>query len=393
MRISRSLLVAAAVILTSSCGATMVPYARAELEPVPEVSGRAEWGTAQALQRSVEVYLDQNDVPGVQVALRFGDRVYAGAYGHRDHRRTEFARVDDIHRVGSVTKTFTAVVVLQLAEEGRLRLDGTIGGWIDLPYAREVTVRQLLNHSSGIPDYTERTLPNLGTMLRPRRQWRPEQLVERVRRQDLLFDPGSAYHYSNTNYVALGLIAEAVSGRPMAELYRQRIIEPLGLRDTYFLPYEDGPAAHRLATGYDRDILPFGTRRIPPQRPNWLTYGYSAGAMVSTASDLVRFVDALFDGLLLDDTHLAQMTTGIPAADPDLPQQTGYGLGFRQLAFAGGVLVGHTGTTPGFGAVVLHAPEADYTIAAVGNLSLLEALPLIEAILAELREVAEWRVR
>lgn len=395
MRVSRSLLVVIAVILTASCGATLVPYTDAQLDPIPEVSGWAEWEIARAIEQSVETYLEEHDVPGVQVALRVGDRLYAGAYGHRDNRRSEFARVDDIYRVGSVTKTFTAVVILQLVAEGRISLDDTIGGWVDLPNAERVTVRQLLNHSSGIPSYTDRWLPNLGTTLRPRRQWRPEQLLSRVQGQEQLFAPGSSYHYSNSNYVALGLIAEAVTGRRMHQLYRTRILEPVGLSDTFFLPYEDGPEAERLVTGYDRDIQPLWTRRVTERHQSWLTYGYSAGAMVSTAADLVRFVDALFDGLLLAPEERSQMTTFIPAADRDLPQQTGYGLGLRQLtgAGAGGIVLGHTGSTPGFGAAVLHAPDADYTIAAVGNLSRFDALPLIEAVLADLRETAAWRIR
>ena len=393
MRSSRALINITAVLLLTSCGATLVPYQHAELPPLPEVTGQAGWEIGHAMQRAAEAFLEHSDAPSVQLAVRFGDYSYAGAYGHRDNRRGDFARIDDIYRVGSVTKTFTAVVVLQLVQEGRLSLDDTIGGWVDLPAAHRVTLRQLLNHSSGIPSYSERTLPNLGTMLRPQRWWQPEQLLARVRRRELLFEPGSRHSYSNTNYVALGLIAEAVSGRSMAELYRERIIEPAGLSDTWFLPYEAGPPDRRLVVGYDRDILPLGTQRITARTRSWLTYGFSAGAMVSTAPDLVRFADALFDGRLLQPAMLQQMTRFIDAADPDIAAQTGYGLGLRRLESDGTILMGHTGTTPGFGAVVMHAPGADYTVAAAANLSRLQSVELMRSVLGELRGVSAWRER
>ncbi|TVQ36197.1 MAG: class A beta-lactamase-related serine hydrolase [Spirochaetaceae bacterium] len=393
MRVSRGLLVVIVAILTASCGATLVPYAGAELEPLAEVRGQAQWEVARAVERAAVAYVQHSEVPGVQVALRFGDFAYAGAYGHRDSRRAEFVRVDDIYRVGSVTKTFTAVVVLSLVQDGRLSLDDPVEGWVDLPRAQGVTVRQLLNHSSGIPDYTERTLPNLASALRPRRQWRPEQLVARVRRQELLFEPGSRYAYSNTNYVALGMIAESVSGRSLAELYRERIIERAELRDTWFLPYEEGPDAGRLVIGYERDILPLGVQAVRPRNRSWLTYGYAAGAMVSTAEDLVRFADALFDGRLINGRMLDQMTQFIDAPDPDVAAQTGYGLGLRRLDSDGTLLIGHTGTTPGFGAVVMHAPGADYTVAAVGNLSRLGSVELLQSVLGELRGASAWHAR
>jgi len=393
MRTSPSVVIVSIALLISACGADVVAYRKAEPAPAPEAAVDARQEIAQAVGRAAGAHLEQGGAPGVQVAVRVAGAYHAGAYGHRDNKRSESARIDDVYRIGSVTKTFTAVVILSLVQEGRLSLDDCIGRWIDLPNAYDVTVRRLLNHTSGIPNYSERTLPSLGTILRPRYLWRPDQLTALVRRQGLLFEPGTRHSYSNTNYVALGIIAEAVTDRGIDELYRERIIEPAGLRDTFFLPYEQGPDPDRLVVGYERDLLPFATQPITPHNLSWLTYGYAAGAMVSSAPDLARFVDALFEGILLEPPALAAMTRFIAAPHPRIPAQTGYGFGLRRLEMDGTVLLGHTGTIPGFGAIVMHAPGADCTIAAVGNLSRLDSLGLMKAILTELGRTNTWQAR
>ena len=396
MRIVRASAVILFVSALSACGATLVPLSRAEVEPLPELTGFAEWGVVETVEHVAHEFIAESGAPGVQVAVRFGQRRFAGAYGHRDGRRREFANVDDVYRVGSVTKVATAAVILSLVEEGRLSLDSEIGGWVDLPNADGVTVRHLLNHTSGLANYTERLGASLGTFLRPRRSWRPEQLISRVRRRPLHFEPGTEYRYSNTNYVALGLIAESVSGRPLAELYRERVFARAGMTGSWFPPYENAPdpgLADRLVTGFERDLLPLGTQRMTPVKTGWPTYAFSAGAMAAPAIDLVRMMDALFDGIIVSAQSLRAMTAAVDAPEANLPEQTGYGLGLRRLRIDGTEFFGHTGTIPGFGAAVLHAPGAEYTVAVVGNLSDLDAIELVRRLLAALRDVPEWRLR
>jgi CubicO group peptidase (beta-lactamase class C family) len=245
---------------------------------------------------------------------------------------------EHILRVGSITKSFTAVIILKLVEEGNLSLDDPLSRWFpDFPNAESITIRQLLNHTSGIPEIIPKILMK---SIIPSTFWQTQKLVEIASREKPLFIPGSAFSYSNTNYILLGLIAEKVTSKTAVELLHEIIIDPLSLKHTFFVPYKQTPAA--LVPGWDRDLSHFpGMLDIGVKNTSWATGAYTSGALISNASDLATFFEDLFNGYLLSPAMVKEMTTFIDAPNPGFSEQTGYGLGLMQLDIDGHELVGH----------------------------------------------------
>jgi len=357
-----------------SCSSTIKPFEGGPGGPAP--GGSAAEGFARELAAVLGREIQTQGAPGIQVSLRVGKEVYHAAVGHADSRRRVPLRTDHVLRVGSVTKVFTAATVLRLVESDMLTLEETVQRWFPLlPNAEKITVASLLNHTSGVFDYTQSRTFQMTSALFSGKRWEPEELYRFVLRGEPNFSPGARYRYSNSNYLLLGLIAERVTGRSFGELLQEGILGPAGLAHTYFLPAEEIPAG--LIGGYDRDLLPGDLTRIRPNNRAWPSGAFAAGAVASTSSDLLALIDDLFYGQLLTAGSLEGMTEFLPAGDAHLPAQTGYGLGLRRLEIEGDVLIGHTGTIPGFGAVAVHCPERDYTIAALANLSAFDQVSLL----------------
>lgn len=231
-------------------------------------------------------------------------RAVAGSAGPTESRAL---RPEDRFHVGSVTKTFTAALILQLDQSGELSIADPVSRWIDFPRGDEVTIRMLLGHTSGVPDFTQSDYPRDAT---------PEQSIALVAGQPFQFPPGTSWAYSNTNYTMLGLIAERVTSTSWADLVESRFFGPLGLDDTYVWTGEaDGPtlSGTRLACGG-----PSEPACVPPQPGfdilsvedgyDW-TVAWAAGAVVSTPADLAKWMTALLGGDVLDGAHRRLMTT------------------------------------------------------------------------------------
>jgi D-alanyl-D-alanine carboxypeptidase len=247
-------------------------------------------------------------------------------------------------RIGSNTKTFTAVVVLQLVGEGKIGLDVAVdsylpglvrGEGID---GRRITVRQLLQHTSGLPDYE--SLVDDG--IRQHRYFDPHELLDIAFRQKADFAPGAGFKYSSTNDVVAGLLVQKVTGRPLAEEIDQRIVRHIGLRHTYFPAPGDMTIREAHPHGYHRDSAGAPLRDVTLIDPS---AAWAAGGMVSTDSDLNQFFTALLGGGLLPDAQLTEMRTTVPVGDTRI----GYGLGLisRPLS-CGGVYWGHGGDITGY---------------------------------------------
>jgi len=256
-------------------------------------------------------------------------------------------------RVGSITKTFVATVVLQLVGEGRLRLDDSLERWLPgaIPGGGRITVRHLLQHTSGIFDYTEALFATIDDVLAVRyRTFRPVELVALAASRPPEFEPGTSWSYSNTNYVLLGMIVRRVTGRPYGVEVAARVLRPLRLRDTV-VPGTDvaihGPHAH----GYeplerDGEVVPVDFTRLNP------SMAYSAGEIVSSTADLNRFYRGLLGGRLLRPAQLAQML-GDPTGELH------YGLGIYQQPLPDGrTLWGHTGSIFGYRTFAFSTPDA-----------------------------------
>ncbi|WHM40712.1 serine hydrolase domain-containing protein [Streptomyces sp. BPTC-684] len=275
----------------------------------------------------------------------------------KDHR----LRAEDEFRMGSNTKTMMATLVLQLVGQGKLALADPVDTWLpgQVPNGRAITLRMLLNHTSGLFDYTEDPAVLPSAMGKDQRRWTSEQLLALGVRHDPLFAPGTRWAYSNTDYAAIGAVLEKATGRSLADLVRDRIARPLHLEHTYYAtdstwhgPHARGyePDAAHMPPGVPAEFRDFaGVHRgghvdVSHNNPSW---GGAAGAVVSTAQDWGRFHAALMSGRLLPAAQLAQMRTTVPIF-PDRPDGPGYGLGIETAATPCGTVWAHDGGIPGY---------------------------------------------
>jgi D-alanyl-D-alanine carboxypeptidase len=323
------------------------------------------------LVRVVEEWRERTPVPGVVATLagkEIGRHEIASGTLRRDGEQP--VAVSTPFRVASVTKTLLAVVVLQLVEEGRLSLDEPVIDLLTEPAPGDrlssllegVTVRDLLAHTSGLPD-TARS-PELIDAIEaePERAWTTEEVLAVVSDRAREFDPGTGFGYSNTNYLIAGLVIEAVTGEPWWEEVRARVLDPLGMTGSHLAGYE-GPVGS-LAPGYfDMDNDGF-TEEVPQPWSALDTSEGASGALVSTAPDLIRFMTALVKGGLVSDASLSEMITVGPFAS----RFTGYGLGIEVLQPDLETTVwGHGGFLPGHRTVLWYAPEHEMTIVVLTN--------------------------
>jgi D-alanyl-D-alanine carboxypeptidase len=296
-------------------------------------------------------------------------------------------RPDQRFRIGSVTKTFVATVVLQMYEEGLVDLDARAAGYLSEPTMPEgVTVRQLLGHTSGAPEYVghegywERVRGSPAVPLTPR------GILNLIRDDPPLFEPGARWSYSNTNYIYLGLLIEAVTGREVAAELRDRVIGPLGLEDTYLAGDEGGPPVVQAPIWIPDvpsprcDACLVGLQYDYPYAST-ATGAWTAGAMVSSAVDLAAFFTALFDGTLISKDVLEEMTSGEPLSGGHDPV-VGYGLGLTRYdpaeydpADPDLTFYGHGGGLPGFITLVWHEPESGATLVLMSTDARIDLLP------------------
>ncbi|MEU2335356.1 serine hydrolase domain-containing protein [Streptomyces sp. NPDC013172] len=331
--------------LALSVGALVLASApAATARPSPPAA--AEHCGAQADVRRALTRLTVDDrIAGASVLADGPCGRWAAASGSADLRTGRPMNTTDRLRVGSVTKTFTATVVLQLVAEHRISLDASVDhylpGLIDAHGydGRRITVRQLLRHTSGLPDYLDAPEWEHPERLR-HRHFASRELIARALE---LPRPRRSWHYATTNYLVLGLVVQQVTGHRPEEETSRRIIAPLGLRDTYWPGDETrirGRHSHSYFTAEDG-------RRV--DGTDWNTsFGGVGGALVSTQADLIRFATALLGGRLLPAPQLAEMRRTV-AADPDrLWPGARYGLGLISSPLScGGVWWGHAGTVPG----------------------------------------------
>ncbi|WP_051181690.1 serine hydrolase domain-containing protein [Nocardia vinacea] len=264
-------------------------------------------------------------------------------------------------RIASNTKTFVATVVLQLVGEGRIELDAPIERYLPGVVrgpggdGNLITVRNLLQHTSGIPDYLLRL--DWGSVEALQRYQTPDQLIRLGLDMPALFAPGSRFSYSNTNYLLAGKLIEQVTGRPLGAEVTNRILIPLDLRDTYWpaFPQENvirgpHPRAYQIFNGAQVDITDID--------PGW---GLADGALVSTDADLNRFFSALLSGKLLRPTELAEMQHTIHGGDPALPDDVGLGL-FHRTNACGIDIWSHGGAMDGFFVFGGYTPARGITV-------------------------------
>lgn len=300
------------------------------------------------------------DTPGAAVLIaRDGTRLLEKGYGLAQVEARIPVSCDTRFRIGSITKQFTAAAVLKLQEQGKLSIGDTISKYIqDWPKGGEVTLRHLLNHSSGVHNYTSKpgfqtnvvVATALGT------------LISSFKDDPYDFNPGDKFHYSNSGYVLLGHIIERVTGETYAAYLRKTFFEPLGMTNTGVYPSGGALAKEALGYAYEKGTV--------GRSVDWdMSNVAAAGNLYSTPSDLFLWNEALFHGKVLSTESIrAAFTVGMLAGDdPAYPEDTGYGFGWTIDRLNGLREISHGGELAGFGSYLLRIPEKDLTVVVLLN--------------------------
>lgn len=340
-------LAAAAVALSVLIGGT----GPASAQPAQEI----DTGTGQRLDAAIEQVMAAASVPGVIVGIWGPNGHYVRAFGVADKETGAPMKSDFYSRIGSVTKTFTVTGILQLADQGKVALDDPIAKYIDgVPQGDVITLRELARMQSGLVNYSATTGFQQALAADPRRHFAPPELLGWAFAEPAVFPPGQGFQYSNTNTILLGLVVEKVSGQPLPDYVRDHILAPLGLSHTSFPTTNAFPDPH--AQGYT-DALGAETTATDWD-PSW---GWAAGAMISTLDDMRSWAPALATGKLLSPAMQAQRLQTVGAAG--LPAQDGYGLGVFNIAG----WVGHNGSLPGYQTVAAYLPQQHTTLVIFTN--------------------------
>ncbi|MFG3510438.1 serine hydrolase domain-containing protein [Streptomyces sp. NPDC047821] len=345
---------------TTAHAAPAAPAASAATTPAPPAPDME--GVTAALNAAMA-----NGAPGAMARFTGPDGVQTRAVGVRD--RVSGAAMDTRarFRVGSVSKTFSSVVLLQLVDEGRVELDAPVNRYLPglLPDDR-ITVRHLLTHRSGLADYTDKmfaqTVPGFESVRN--RVFTYQELVDLSLAEPRTTEPGVAYKYSNANFVVVGMLIEKITGKPVNQEYQRRIIKPLGLRNTSYV-HPDTRIQGLHARGYlHPDEAGAALVDSTEQTVSW---AQSAGAVVSSPADLNTFMTALMRGRLLSPRTLEAMTTVTPT---DAANTRFYGLGLRRYDLSCGAQVfGHTGTVQGYYTYAFATRDGRRSLSAMANTS------------------------
>ncbi|WP_433591816.1 serine hydrolase domain-containing protein [Nocardia sp. CA-145437] len=368
----------------------------------PESNGSKEPAYAATLRPLITKLMKDNVIPGAVVMITSPkEGNWKAAFGTGTLGEDDPIRVDDHFRIGSNTKTMTVTVLMQLAQEGKLSLDDPIDKhWPGVPNGDKITLAQLAEMRSGLYNYTFDRDLSVEVDKDPQKVWTPEELLAIAFAHPVRFPPGEKFEYSNTNTILLGLVIEKVAKMPLADALRQRIFEPLGLKNTSFPAVSDSsiPDPHPQGYTFGTMVSTIDTYALPPDQraaalagtlqPNNSTtsspsWAWAAGAAISTVEDMTTFTKALVEGKLLDAEFQKMRMDSIQPINPDLPALAGYGLGLVRF---GEHQFGHDGQLPGFMSYMASDPDSKLTIVVATNLAAVpsgdgSALVLVKAML------------
>ncbi len=351
-----------------------------------------------ALKRALQAKLDEwhkaGKFPGATIGVVLADGESFGlAVGYSDRDAKTPMRSTDRMLAGSVGKTFAAATALQLVKEGRISLDDKVekylGGepWFSrLPNAKDITVRHLMNHTSGLVRYEFKPQFTKDLTANPEKVWKPAELVAYLLDEKPPFDAGKGWDYSDTNYIVLGMIIEKVTSRKFYGEASRRLLKPLKLKDT--IP-QDGMRLKGVVQGYAGPNNPFGGKdamihdgrfTINPQ------FEWTGGGFASTAHDLARWAKMIYEGKAYSADLLPQVLEGVSA--PMLGRESKYGLGVIIRKTSAGTSYGHSGFFPGYMTDMMYFPDSKVAIAVQVNTSVGRDLgkPL-SRVLVEMMEV------
>lgn len=317
---------------------------------------------ARQLDASVQRVMREANVPGVTVGIWTpGQPSYVRSFGVAD-KASGRRMTPDLHmRIGSETKTFTVTALLQLVDQGKVGLDDPIGKYIDgVPNGDRITLRELAGMRSGLFNYSED--PDFFKALTsdPQRPFTPRQLLDYAFRHPVLFEPGQKFYYSNTNLILLGLLVEQKSGQHLGDYIRQHVLDPAGMKNTFFPTGGQFPTPH--AQGYTDQTANGQVAETAGWNPSW---GWAAGAMNSTLGDLRIWARTVATGELPDGNRMISVATQkqrlITPATP-IPG-AGYGLGIFDVQG----WIGHNGSLPGYETLTVYLPATRTTLVVLLN--------------------------
>jgi D-alanyl-D-alanine carboxypeptidase len=341
--------------------------------PTSGIAMSATDATRKALTSRLGTLRSTYGLPGVSAAILFPDgTMWRATSGFAEVATRRRLTADTEFAIASISKTFLAALILRLVEEGKVGLDTAVAPYLpDVVIDPGITVRQLLDHTSGLHDYFYDPDIDADLLGDRTRAWTATEALGYVGKP--YFEPGAGWHYSNTNYVILGLLAESVEGVPLAEQFRTRFLAPFGLDHTHYQGVEKplGPLARAYrfsGPGLRLKPIPLsdGTNVVP--FTSVVTAAGSAGSLASTPDDLVTWARALYGGSVLSPASLAAMVGDVSftaAFKPSIP----YGLGVQAATVDGRPTLGHSGRLLGSRTVMRWLPDQGIAIAVLTNQS------------------------
>jgi D-alanyl-D-alanine carboxypeptidase len=326
-----------------------------------------------ALQARLDQLRERYGVPGISVSILFPDgSSWLGVSGLADVAKNVPVTPSTSFAIASVSKTFTAALVLALAHDGAIELDKPLRTYLpERKIDARITVRQLLDHTSGLRDYFFHPSIDHALLRDPTRRWDSADALRYVGKA--YFKPGTGWHYSNTNYLVLGMLAERVGEAPLGEQIRARFLEPLGLRHTWYQPTEtptsDVTHGYRFESTA-KDARPIDLSDGSPLMPftSVVTAAGGAGGIASNAGDLARWARALYAGGALSTESVDAILGDITRTEAYKPRVP-YGLGVQRVEIDGAPTLGHSGRLLGFRSAVRWLPDEDIAIAVLTNQS------------------------
>jgi D-alanyl-D-alanine carboxypeptidase len=318
------------------------------------------------------------NIPGMTAAIIFPDgSVWSAASGYAQLSPSRSLSVSTPYVVGSMSKTFVAATIMQLVDEGTLALDDPLSNWLPaFPNAGAITLKMLLNHTSGVFNFYESPLYNkLAVRHGKGKSWTPQEVLDTFSGAPYCA-PGTCYHYSNSGFILLGMVIEAATGKSLGTNYKERFFTPLGLKEIWF--QGDGPPPSNTARDYvnvSGKLVPVsdGTDYRPTQSE--ATVVWAAGEVVGSVRNMARWCKALYGGGVVSAQSLDQMEAYVLHTSGD------YGLGTRSRLYGSHRMFGHTGALRGFNGGMWYMPDLDITVAIMTNRGGIDTNPITDALL------------
>jgi D-alanyl-D-alanine carboxypeptidase len=362
-----------AILLVSSLS-YCAQRAQGQTKPADATSNLA--ALKQKLQTQIDDWHKNGKFAGATVGVVLADGTFFGlATGYSDRDKKTPMRSSDLMLAGSVGKTYCAAAAMQLIKEGFFSLDDRIEKYLGkekwfarLPNANDITIRQLMTHTSGLVRYEFKDQFTNDLTANPAKVWKPEELVAYILDTEAPFKAGQGWDYSDTNYIVLGMIMEKTTGKKYYDIVKERVLKPLKLKHT--VP-SDSPRIKGLIQGYAGKDNPFGGKDAVIENGKFIInpqFEWTGGGMAATTEDLAVWARAMYEGRAFSADMLAKMT-GEAVSAPMLGRDAKYGLGVIIRQTRAGLTYGHSGFFPGYMTDMMYFPDKKFALAVQVNSS------------------------